>query len=211
MAAKLQCKCKLTISRICISVEALLSTWHDLLTLMVVVSNLESCEEQHAYSRLLVNVTLQSVQQIRQQPRLSKTVQPNKLLHLIANPRQLKAWLKLVTTQIVCTQTGHYLLLYLPACLQLHTFTLVPQYVSHSGHQHDYCSCWTACVGWPAKVTRPASAALWACFDLCFFYFCSENFNLTAKQCYDMVYTAPVWMNNYTVFTCNDTGEICFK
>lgn len=25
-----------------------------------------------------------------------------------------------------------------------------------------------------------------------FFYFCSEHFNLTAKQYYDMVYTAPV-------------------
>ena len=44
---------------------ALFELWHDLLTSMAVASNPESSEEQVSHSRLLINMTVQSVQQIR--------------------------------------------------------------------------------------------------------------------------------------------------
>ena len=42
--------------------------WCDLLTLTAVDSNPESSKEQNPHNRLLINMTVQSVQQIRWQP-----------------------------------------------------------------------------------------------------------------------------------------------
>ena len=57
--------------------------WRDLLTLTVVTSNPEFSKEQIPHNRLLINMTGQSVQQIRQQPewnpenKTAKATQPN--------------------------------------------------------------------------------------------------------------------------------------
>ena len=42
--------------------------WHDILTLKAVASNPESSKEEIPHNRLLINVTVQFVPQIRQRP-----------------------------------------------------------------------------------------------------------------------------------------------
>ena len=61
--------------------------WRDLLTLMAVASSPESSKEQIPHNRLLINMTVQSVQQIRRRPEWNpenesaKATQPTSAYH----------------------------------------------------------------------------------------------------------------------------------
>ena len=79
--------------------------WHDLLTSTAVASNPESSEEQIPHSRLLINMTVQSVQQFRRrlewnpENETAKATQPKFCLpQHTTDCVQLKAWLNLVPT-----------------------------------------------------------------------------------------------------------------
>ena len=65
--------CKASLTQCYLEIEFwtrdfIVELWHDLLTLTDVASSPESSEEQIPHNRLLINMTVQSVQQIRRGP-----------------------------------------------------------------------------------------------------------------------------------------------
>ena len=68
--------------------DFIVELWHDLLTVTAVASSPESNEEQIPHNRLLINMTVESVQQIRRRPEwnpekeTAKATQP-KLQHIM--------------------------------------------------------------------------------------------------------------------------------
>ena len=61
-------QCYLEIDLVNFGLKTIIELWHDLLTLTAVSSSPESSEEQISHNRLLINMTVQSVQQIRRRP-----------------------------------------------------------------------------------------------------------------------------------------------
>ena len=170
--------------------------WRDLLTSMAVVSNPEYREEQLVHSRLLVNMTVQSVQQIRWWPEWNlenKTVKATHPNYLIPDSIQLKA-------TKCCIYIFYYLCLYtvytsrswavlvllvlvtLPACSckPLHCGALVC-IVTQLRHQHDFCNRWTESIGRPAK-SNVACYSTEEPAHMCFDYTCMYTLHVATHS-----------------------------
>ena len=113
--------------------DSIVELWRDLLTLMAVASSSESSEEQIPHNRLLINMIVQSVQQIWWRPEwnpeneTAKATQPNqgrikpRSGERACNSRIAKYFLKLeVTPTLLSTlrKKGSWLMTKQPSCLR---------------------------------------------------------------------------------------------
>ena len=153
---------------------------------MAVGSNKRSSEDQAAHNRLLFNMTVRSVQQIRRRPEwnpeneTAKATQPNQLIvvrvtPMIQDSMQLKARPQVGTLTrypprllLICVskwcETSCY-----SACLQLQTFYIVVFQDVVTVAQLLYLKCMHACVSRDQHLCcllfRPREASACMCFD----------------------------------------------